>query len=244
MVHFAMVATQNPTGTFKTFLLLNPQLSNGGLFLEFYTKDKMMSPEAKAAVVLPDKKPLPSLLSRTSLPPGVKARAQPLAKSIHQESDPEISEFSSASSSSSSTADPEPKKVFDEAVDAEFLAAFEAKKLRGWGHEHMIRVMYLYLTSRGRKAGMDKVFESLKEMMKSGFHYTKTYFWSHMVDYCIAQAGSQPFNTFAEFISKYKQDLLEETLVFKYFEKKDFESEKAATEMILPKKSLPSLLKK
>jgi hypothetical protein len=37
-VHYAMTVTNNPTGLFKGFLLMNPQLSNGGMFLHFYTK--------------------------------------------------------------------------------------------------------------------------------------------------------------------------------------------------------------
>lgn len=65
MIHYAMEATKNPTGDFKGFLLMNPQLANGGLFLEYYNKRTMLNnPEARKQVVLPDKKPLPSLISQ------------------------------------------------------------------------------------------------------------------------------------------------------------------------------------
>jgi hypothetical protein len=48
---------------FKLFLLKNPVLSNGGLFLHYYTKQRMlMDAESRSAVLLPDKRPLPSLL--------------------------------------------------------------------------------------------------------------------------------------------------------------------------------------
>jgi hypothetical protein len=51
MVHYAIVATQNPRGDFKTFLLLNPQLANGGMFLHFYSKGLMLhSLEARKQV--------------------------------------------------------------------------------------------------------------------------------------------------------------------------------------------------
>ncbi len=64
MVHYAIEATQNPTKDFKGFLFMNPQLSNGGMYLEYYNKDTMMSPTAKASVVLPDKKALPSMINK------------------------------------------------------------------------------------------------------------------------------------------------------------------------------------
>jgi hypothetical protein len=78
MVHFAMQASKNPTGDFKGFLLVNPQFSNGGLFLHYYTKKLMlMTPEARVQVVLPDKIPLPSMITNVA---AVKAK-QALAAS-------------------------------------------------------------------------------------------------------------------------------------------------------------------
>ncbi|KAK0475528.1 ADP-ribosylation factor [Armillaria novae-zelandiae] len=47
---------------FIRFLLMNSHLLTGNLWTVFYSKDTMMSPEAKAGVVLPDKKPLPNLV--------------------------------------------------------------------------------------------------------------------------------------------------------------------------------------
>ena len=48
---------------FKLFLLKNPVLVNGGLFLHYYSKHRMlMDAESRTTVLLPDKKPLPSLL--------------------------------------------------------------------------------------------------------------------------------------------------------------------------------------
>jgi hypothetical protein len=44
---------------------MNPQLSNGGLYLEYYKKDTILTnPEARTTVVLPDIKPLPSFVSK------------------------------------------------------------------------------------------------------------------------------------------------------------------------------------
>jgi ADP-ribosylation factor protein 1 len=63
MVHYAIVSTKNPRGDFKGFLLMNPFLSNGGLYLDYYNKDTILTdPKARSEVVLPDKKPLPSII--------------------------------------------------------------------------------------------------------------------------------------------------------------------------------------
>ncbi|KAK0240867.1 ADP-ribosylation factor [Armillaria nabsnona] len=52
---------------FIRFLLMNTHLLVGNLWTAFYSKDTMMSPEAKAGVVLPDKKPLPNLVVRDAI---------------------------------------------------------------------------------------------------------------------------------------------------------------------------------
>ncbi|CAF1625717.1 unnamed protein product [Adineta ricciae] len=50
--------------TFEEFLRQNPQLMNGGLFLEYYKKETMLNnPTARQEMVLPDIKPLPTLLA-------------------------------------------------------------------------------------------------------------------------------------------------------------------------------------
>lgn len=66
MVHFAVTSdsTKNPLGTFKGFLLLNPQLVNSDLLLDYYSQEAIWkNPDAQKSVVLPDKKALPSLIS-------------------------------------------------------------------------------------------------------------------------------------------------------------------------------------
>ncbi|KAJ7474841.1 ADP-ribosylation factor [Mycena latifolia] len=57
---------------FARFLLLNPFLADGNLWAEYYSKDVMMGPAAKAGMVLPDKKPLPNLVARESVSSAVK----------------------------------------------------------------------------------------------------------------------------------------------------------------------------
>jgi len=52
---------------FARFLLVNPHVVDGNLWSDFYSKEVLMSPDAKAAMVLPDKKPLPNLIARDAI---------------------------------------------------------------------------------------------------------------------------------------------------------------------------------
>jgi hypothetical protein len=48
MIHFAIVQTGTQSDDWKTFLLMNPLLANGGLYLHYYTKDLMlMNPDSR-----------------------------------------------------------------------------------------------------------------------------------------------------------------------------------------------------
>lgn len=67
MVHYAMASTQFKANDFAAFLLTHVQLCEGGLFLNYFSKSLMLESEvARNQVVLPDLKPLPSLISSTS----------------------------------------------------------------------------------------------------------------------------------------------------------------------------------
>ncbi|EIN10296.1 Arf-domain-containing protein [Punctularia strigosozonata HHB-11173 SS5] len=52
---------------FASFLLANPYLAEPALWERFYSRELMMSPGAKAAMVLPDKTPLPSIRGRDTV---------------------------------------------------------------------------------------------------------------------------------------------------------------------------------
>ncbi|KAG8734247.1 hypothetical protein FRC11_007502 [Ceratobasidium sp. 423] len=52
---------------FCRFLLLNPYVADGNLWEDYYSKNVIMTPNAKENMVLPDKKPLPSLVARDSV---------------------------------------------------------------------------------------------------------------------------------------------------------------------------------
>jgi len=64
MVHYAIEASGSSASDFKRFLVLNPVLVNSNLLLEYYTQEAVWrDPVAQNQVVMPDKRPLPSLLS-------------------------------------------------------------------------------------------------------------------------------------------------------------------------------------
>ncbi|KAJ7143810.1 ADP-ribosylation factor family-domain-containing protein [Mycena epipterygia] len=56
-----------PVDDFTRFLLLNPVVADGNLWTDYYSKEVIMSPEGKAGMVFPDKKPLPNLVVRETI---------------------------------------------------------------------------------------------------------------------------------------------------------------------------------
>jgi len=60
-------SNQASLNEFARFLLVNPHVVDGNLWSDFYSKDVLMSQEAKAKTVLPDKKPLPNLVARDAI---------------------------------------------------------------------------------------------------------------------------------------------------------------------------------
>jgi len=158
MVHYAREATKNPSGDFKGFLLLNPQLSNGGLFLHYYSKKLMLlSPESRTSVVLPDLRPLPSLLSSTeaSTPVPVEERLVP-GRPIEDEE-------------------------FLELFRARTLPSWgHEMKIR--------TIWALLREHGRQRGGTDVVLDGIRGMEGEGFNMTLAYFWLQMVTFCNVKA--------------------------------------------------------
>ncbi|XP_037038799.1 uncharacterized protein LOC119076212 [Bradysia coprophila] len=67
MIDAAIAQSPKDLG-FETFISVNQHLMNGGLFLEYYTKDTLLNnPIARQEMVLPDVKPLPSVILRAKV---------------------------------------------------------------------------------------------------------------------------------------------------------------------------------
>eukprot|EP00639_Heterosigma_akashiwo_P031071 CAMPEP_0194663306 /NCGR_PEP_ID=MMETSP0295-20121207/742_1 /TAXON_ID=39354 /ORGANISM="Heterosigma akashiwo, Strain CCMP2393" /LENGTH=315 /DNA_ID=CAMNT_0039544741 /DNA_START=145 /DNA_END=1090 /DNA_ORIENTATION=+ len=171
MVHYSIETTTNPTGTFKGFLLMAPQLSNGGMFLAFYTKKHMLNnPEAREKVVLPDKKPLPSFIT-------------------------DVGSLKERGSRDNGFAQTEAKpKHYEAVMDPHgFLSKFEENKLDGGAiHETFLQVVALYLLRDGRRNGTEQILvemERLEGRGEWGFHLTLNYFWIQMVTYGLELSG-------------------------------------------------------
>ncbi|KNC97698.1 small GTP-binding protein domain [Spizellomyces punctatus DAOM BR117] len=65
LVNYGIRSMKPPPEEFKQFLVMNPHLADGNLPLEYYSKETLfMDPKARTEMVLPDKKPLPSVIPR------------------------------------------------------------------------------------------------------------------------------------------------------------------------------------
>ncbi|CAF3691283.1 unnamed protein product [Rotaria socialis] len=222
IVHYACEATKNPTNDFTGLLLMNPQLLNETeVPLSYYKKDTLLSTQAKTAMVLPDIKPLPSIV------PGSFA---PYKNVMNKTSD--------------STLDLSNNELDDD----EFLRSFESYTLKSWPHKSHLRMVWLYLTRDGRRTGVNKIFDGLKNFIensaivkKTTFHFTMTYFWIQMIDLAIAQSPKQIY--FEEFL-RLNSHLLHEDLFLEYYKKETMlNNPNARKEMVLPDiKPLPSLI--
>mmetsp|Transcript_55141 Transcript_55141/g.172903 ORF Transcript_55141/g.172903 Transcript_55141/m.172903 type:complete len:520 (+) Transcript_55141:89-1648(+) len=187
MVHYALETTANPTGDFKGFLFMNPQLSNGGLFLHYYTKELMLHDAgARLEVALPDRRPLPSLVGGAE--PGGPAR--PLERCLA------------------------PGRPMD---DEAFLRCFHEGRLPSWGHEAKLRVVWCLLREHGRmKGGTEKVLQALQQAEGSGHNVTASYFWLQMVTLADVKAGDlTTYAQFAQLPSS--QKLLNPDLIDKHY---------------------------
>jgi small GTP-binding protein len=219
IVHYACVATKNPTNDFMGFLLMNPQLLNEtDVPLTYYKKDTLFSEQAKTSVVLPDLKQLPSILP------------------------------SSANNKTEKSVNPANEAVVDELDDDEFLKQFESCTLTNWSHKTHLRMAWLYLTRDGRRAGVSKIFDGIKNFIqnsptarKTTFHFTMTYFWIQMIDLAIAQS---PKDINFEELLRQNPQLLNEGLFLEYYKKETMlNNPTARQEMVLPDiKPLPTLV--
>ncbi|CAM2715404.1 unnamed protein product [Rotaria socialis] len=222
IVHYAFEATKNPTNDFTGFLLMNPQLLNETeVPLSYYKKDTLFSSQAKITIVLPDLKQLPSI---------VRASSASTNKIVEKKIDSAL------------------EPTVDELDDDEFLKQFETNALKSWSHKTHLRMAWLYLIRDGRRAGVNKIFDGIKNFIqnspiarKTTFHFTMTYFWIQMVDLAIAQSPKQI--SFEEYL-RLNPHLLNGGLFLEYYKKDTMLNNPIARqEMVLPDiKPLPTLV--
>jgi hypothetical protein len=248
MVHYAIMATKNPSNTFKTFLFMNPQLANGGMFLHYYSKKRMLlDPEARATVLLPDLHPLPSLLSGVTSGSGAgdDEESGQGKTPIHLRLQPRV--------------------PLD---DQQFLQAIQANQYPGWGHDILIRLIYVLLTNgdgdqKGSETAsqnrhrrpINEILETIQKIEKENFHLTLNYFWIQLVSYHLAllqkkrgaatgAAGGKSALEFEEFYRQPEcQKLRNSLLSEKYYSRSVIDSDDAKEAFALPDlKQLPSIV--
>lgn len=166
MVHYALVSTTLPEDSFHAFLFMNPQLADSGLFLHYYRKERLLlDPKARVEVVLPDIKPLPSLIAK-----------------------------SSSAVMTPASLPPSPLPGLNEQMisDEEYYCLFRSYRLPAWGHLPKLRVIYLLLVAvTGRRGGGSlQLLEELArcEGGEKHSHLTVNYFWIHMMTCAILYA--------------------------------------------------------
>lgn len=222
IVHYALEATKNPSKNFAGFLLMNPQLLNETeLPLSYYKTDTLFSDEAKRTVVLPDVKPLPSILPSSS------TTQNNVVKKLPQQEEKDV-----------------------ELNDVDFLNDFESCKLTNWSHKTHLRMAWLYLTRNERRVAVNKIFDGIKNFIQSSpiarqttFHFTMTYFWIQMIDSAIAQSPKDiNFETFLGL----NTHLMNGGLFLEYYRKETLLNNPVARqEMVLPDiKPLPTMIQK
>ncbi|CAE8743395.1 unnamed protein product, partial [Polarella glacialis] len=209
-------------------------LVNSDLLLDYYTQDTIWhNPDARDEVVMPDKKPLPSLLSGGQQQP----QQQPQQQRQQQQQE--------ASSATGQEVQEQPRAfVPRELSDQVFLELFHQRRLPCWGHEAKLRAIWLLLQSEGRRqGGTGRVFASLQQVEGSMHNVTESYFWIQMVTYCGARMGDTTASFFAEFIRHgYCKVLLDPGLLYSHYSEDLLV--KGASDFNLPdKKPLPNLVR-
>lgn len=220
IVHYACEATKKPTNDFMGFLLMNPQLLNE-TELPLTYYDK----ETLFSVLAKEKVVLPNLKQLPSILPSSFRKSE---KALHQVSEQPIQDLS----------------------DDDFLKEFESSTLVDWSHKTHLRMAWLYLTRNGRRVGVNKIFDGIKNFIqnsqtarKTTFHFTMTYFWIQMIDLAIAQSPKSI--NFDEFLHL-NPHLMNGGLFLEYYKKETLLNNPIARqEMVLPDiKPLPTMVQK
>eukprot|EP00286_Rhodomonas_abbreviata_P025296 CAMPEP_0181294310 /NCGR_PEP_ID=MMETSP1101-20121128/3528_1 /TAXON_ID=46948 /ORGANISM="Rhodomonas abbreviata, Strain Caron Lab Isolate" /LENGTH=520 /DNA_ID=CAMNT_0023398951 /DNA_START=105 /DNA_END=1667 /DNA_ORIENTATION=+ len=213
MVDYARASTANPQGDFKTFLLVNPQLCNGGMFLHFYSRKLMLqTSDARTQVLLPDVRPLPSLLSNVDAAATSTAPAEDFVS---------------------------PSKPL---TDDEWVHKFEQRLLPSWGHEARLRLIWIRLKRLPRREAVKGLFSDLEAFERQGHHVTLVYFWVSMVTLCMAKAAdAETFNSFVQRTSS--QCLRNPDLIDKHYSQRLLASADAKAAFAAPDlKPIPSVV--
>ncbi|KAG2445825.1 hypothetical protein HXX76_000429 [Chlamydomonas incerta] len=181
MVHFCIASMKAPQQQgkepdFKTFLLFNPLLTNGGLFLHYYSKDLMLkNAESRKQVVLPDKRPLPSLITAVE---SIKQLQENQAR------------YGKKPGPGSGPAGPPAAAGPPLLGDDEFLQRFLDRRLDRWSHATMLRAVYCCLRAHGRRHGGKLALDALAALQGEHAHTTLNYFWLTMLTHTLAAEHS------------------------------------------------------
>lgn len=129
----------------------------------------------------------------------------------------------------------------DEDTTAEFIEKLEKHKVENFDHRVLLRAIWSYLKTHGRKKTITAVFDIIKAYVVD-VNETLVYFWIQIVHYAL-EAAKNPTNDFADFVLMKPQLLNEIELPLTYYSKNTLFSDQAKETVILPDvKQLPSIL--
>lgn len=220
IVHYAIEAATTTTNDFAGFLLMNPQLLNESeLPSTYYKRETLFSDQAKTTVILPDLKPLPSIV-----PSPIIRKAE---KSLPHEDPPAV--------------DLNDEDFLNNFESCTLTSWSHKTHLRmAWlyltRNERRVAVNKIF-------DGIKNFIQTSPIARKTTFHFTMTYFWIQMIDAAIAQSPKEL--SFEAFISL-NQHLMNGGLFLEYYTKDTLLNNPIARqEMVLPDvKPLPSVIVK
>lgn len=214
IVHYACKATRNPTNDFTGFLLMNPQVLNEcELPLTYYKKDTLFSDQAKAAIVLPNLKQLPSII------PSVEKTDDSIndQKIDRLEDDEFLRQFESCTLPS-----------WSHRSHLRMVWIYLTRD----GRRAAVNKIFDHTKSFTLNS---------KTSPKATFHFTMTYFWIQMIDLAIAQSPKNI--DFEEFLRINAHLLNETVYLDYYKKSTMLNNPNARQEMVLPDvKPLPTFV--
>ena len=182
---------------FNRFIRKNIMLMWGGLWTVYYSKNVMMSPEARSRFVLPDLRPLPSFALQSLSSYSSNLNPKPLIKNTNNNNN--------NNDNNNNNLDDSMNQSNSSLSDEEFFSEFNEDKLSEFDELSLVRICYLYFQYKVQRDGerrgkvisdlMDKLQSSqikynfknsLKNLPPLPYSKTVTYFWVQVINVALS----------------------------------------------------------
>lgn len=183
---------------FCEFLQRHSFLLNEALILQYYSNQALYRDlNSRIEWQLPDKKPLPSLVSlstREASPLSInplpksggsrKGKGRSKSKGRGRRKGKGKGKGKSQGKRGASVEESGEvcaRTTFEE--DLQFVASLSQDSAVPLPHGHMVRLILTVLRERGRREGVPFLLDCIKRLQGSGFHFTIAYFWIQIIDF-------------------------------------------------------------